>query len=212
MADVRAKKEVEGTVPEGSAVAGNPVMMGLDDGTNVVRAQGTAAGAVRVGGSAATDLGKADSAPHADGDVGVPAMGVRNDDLADLAGADNDYAPVQITQNGALLVCPCANDDYKYANIDDAGSGDNTIIALVSSRKLRVLSLFMISTGVVLARFESNAAGTALTGQMSLIANSGFVLPFNPAGWFETTAGQLLNLELSAAVSVDGSVTYIEVL
>ena len=71
--------------------------------------------------------------------------------------------------------------------------------------------MFMISSGTVNARFESNAAGAALTGQMNLVANSGFVLPFNPAGWFETVAGQLLNLELSAAISVDGSITYIEV-
>lgn len=224
MTDVRAKKEIEGTVAEGSAVAGNPVAMGLDDGTNVVRAQGNAGGDQKITldgeevaissvtpGVAATDLGKADSAPHTTADVGVMALGVRNDDLADLAGADGDYVPLQVTQNGALLMCPAANDDYKYAIIDAASSGDNTIVSLVASRKLRVLSLFMISAGTVIARFESDAAGTALTGQMNLIANSGFSLPFNPAGWFETVAGELLNLELSGAISVDGSITYIEV-
>ena len=79
MADVRAKSEVEGTVAEGSAVAGNPVAIGLDDGTNVVRAQATAGGDLKVTldsetvaisavtpGVGATDLGKADSAPHTD--------------------------------------------------------------------------------------------------------------------------------------------------
>jgi hypothetical protein len=44
---------------------------------------------------------------------------------------------------------------------------------------------------------------------MNLIANTGFCLPYNPVGWFETTANQLLNLELSAAISVDGSLTYV---
>lgn len=224
MADVRAKREVEGTVAEGSAVAGNPVAIGLDDGTNVVRAQGSAGGDLKVTldseavaissvipGVGATDLGKADSAPHTTADVGVMALAVRNDDLADLAGLDADYGPLQVTQNGALLICPAANDDYKYAVIDDAGSGNNTIVALVASRKLRVVSLFMVAAGTVNARFESNADGTALTGQMNLVANSGFSLPYNPAGWFETVAGELLNLELSAAISVDGSLTYIEV-
>ncbi len=211
MADVRAKKEVEGTTGEGSAVTGNPVQIGLDDGTNVVRAQGTAAGATRVGGVAATDLGKAAQSAQAATDTGVPAYGVRNDDLADLAGVDGDYAPVQLTQNGALLICPAANDDYKYAVINNASSGDNTIVSLVASRKIRVLALFLVATGTVNARFESNAAGTALTGQMPLKASSGFVLSFNPAGWFETVAGELLNLELGGAVSVDGSLTYIEV-
>jgi hypothetical protein len=43
------------------------------------------------------------------------------------------------------------------------------------------------------------------------VVNSGFTLPFNPVGWFETAAGELLNLELSAGVSVDGCLTYVEV-
>lgn len=206
-----AAKQIEGPAAEGATVAGNPVAMGLDDGTNVVRAQGTAAGAMRVGGTAATDLGKADSAAHSDGDTGVMVLGVRNDDLADLAGVDGDYVPLQVSQNGALLMCLSANDDYKYAVIDDATSGNNTIVAAVGSRKIRVLSAFMISAGTVNARFESAAGGTAMSGQMNLIANSGFVLPFNPAGWFETGVNVLLNLELSAAISVDGSITYIEV-
>ncbi len=206
-----AAKQIEGPVAEASAVGGNPVQIGLDDGANVVRAQGTAGGAMRVGGVAATDLGKADDTARSAGDTGVPALAVRNDDLASIVGTDGDYAPHQITQNGALLICPSANDDYKYAVIDDATSGNNTIVAAVGSRKLRVLAGFMVSAGTVNARFEDGAGGTALTGQMNLIANSGFVLPFNPAGWFETGVNTLLNLELSAAVSVDGSITYIEV-
>ncbi len=151
MADVRQRTEIEGAVPEGSAVAGNPLPVGLDDGTNVVRAQGTAAGLTRVGGVAATDLGKADSAAHTDGDTGVMALAVRNDDLADLAGADGDYVPLQVSQNGALLACPAGNDDYKYAVIDDAVSGDNTIVTAVASRKIRVLAAFMVAAAMACA-------------------------------------------------------------
>ena len=99
----------------------------------------------------------------------------------------------------------------KYAIIDVASSGDNTILAAVATKKIRVLSLFLISAGTVNARFEDDASGTALTGQMNFIANTGIVLPFNPVGWFETSVNTLLNLELSAAVSCDGSFTYVEV-
>lgn len=99
----------------------------------------------------------------------------------------------------------------KYAIIDAATSGDNTLLAAVTSKKIRVLSAFLVSAGTVNVRFESGAGGTALTGQMNLVANTGFVLPFNPGGWFETGSNTLLNLELSAAVSVDGSFSYIEV-
>lgn len=99
-------------------------------------------------------------------------------------------------------------DPVKYEVIDDATSGDNTIVAAVTGKKIRVHSLFMVAAGAVVARFESGAGGTALTGQMTFAENGGMVLPHNPTGWFETDAGDLLNLELGGAVSVDGGLTY----
>ncbi len=99
----------------------------------------------------------------------------------------------------------------KFAKIDAATSGDNTLVSAVNPKKLRVVAAFLVAGGTVDVRFESGASGTALTGQMSLVANAGFVLPFNPVGWFETASNTLLNLELSGAVSVDGCLTYLEV-
>ena len=75
----------------------------------------------------------------------------------------------------------------------------------------RVVAPLLVAAGTVNARFESGAGGTALTGQMNLVANTGFVLPYNPAGWFETADATLLNLELSAAISVDGCLTYVDI-
>lgn len=99
----------------------------------------------------------------------------------------------------------------KYAVIDAAASGDNTLVAAVAAKKIRVLALYMKAAGAVVARLESAAGGTALTGQMNIAANGDVTLPFNPEGWFETVAGELLNLELGGAVSVDGCLTYVEV-
>jgi hypothetical protein len=100
----------------------------------------------------------------------------------------------------------------KFAAIDGATSGDNTLVAAVTGKKIRVLALFVIMTGTaVTIRFESGAGGTALTGQMQPTQGGGFVLAFNPVGWFETAAGSLLNMELSGAQSVDGSLVYVEV-
>lgn len=96
----------------------------------------------------------------------------------------------------------------RYAVIDAATSGDNTIVDAVANKKIRVLAVALVSAGTVTARFESGAGGTALTGQMTTAVNTGVVLPYNPVGWFETAAGALLNLELSGNVSVDGSLTY----
>lgn len=102
--------------------------------------------------------------------------------------------------------------DIKRAVIDHANSGDNTVVAAVAGKKIRVLSLFFVVAGAVNVRWESGAGGTGLTGQMEFAAKGdGMALNHNPLGWFETAAGALLNLELSGAVSVDGALQYIEV-
>ena len=54
----------------------------------------------------------------------------------------------------------------------------------------------------------SEVFGTALTGQMQPTQGGGFVMPYNPVGWIETASGELLNLELGGAVSVDGVLVY----
>lgn len=97
------------------------------------------------------------------------------------------------------------------AVIDNATSGDNTIVAAVSGKKIRVLSVVLVSAGSMTVRFESGAGGTALTGQMTVAAGSGFAPGYDPHGHFETAAGELLNLELSAATSADGWLTYVVV-
>lgn len=100
----------------------------------------------------------------------------------------------------------------QYAAIAAAASGDNTLVAAVSGAKIRVLAIVLVASGGAnTVRLESGAGGTALTGQMNLSADGQLVLPYNPAGWAETAAGSLLNLELSAATSVDGALVYTEV-
>lgn len=117
----------------------------------------------------------------------------------------------QMAHQSDVIAVAGADATPKFANIGAAVSGDNTIVAAVAGKKIRVVSLFVVAAGAVNVRFESGAGGTALTGQMNLTTNSGFALPFNPVGWFETASGSLLNMELSGAVSVDGALTYIEV-
>lgn len=186
-------------------------------------------------GTSATHLGKAEDAAHTSGDTGVMLLGVRNDSLEALAGTDGDYTPAQFDSAGALYVNTSQTPldrltsnigvaqqtdtilsdttaiTPKFVIIDAASSGDNTILAAVVGKKIRVLSAVFTAAGALTARFESGASGTALTGQMTLATGTPVVLPFNPLGHFETAENTLLNLELSAGTSVDGVITYIEV-
>ena len=96
-----------------------------------------------------------------------------------------------------------------FAAISGATSGNNTLVAADATKKIRVLSMNVIAASAVDFRLESAAGGTALTGVMSLGANGGFVLPYNPLGHFETVATELLNMELGGAVQVSGSLVYV---
>jgi hypothetical protein len=101
----------------------------------------------------------------------------------------------------------------KRAAISAASSGDNTLVAAVADKKIKVLSVLLVAADEVTVRFESGASGTALTGVMSLAANAGFVLPApaDPSNhWFETGVNTLLNLELGGAVQVSGVLSYYE--
>ena len=186
----------------------------LDDGVNVQSASCDTSGRQNVNVATALPAGTNNI-----GDVDVltlPALPAGTNNIGDVdvitqpaRAATTDTITVKLAtdaiQNGTTALTP------KYAVIDAALSGDNTLVAAVTSKKIRVLALFVVAAGAVNVRLESGAAGTALTGQMNLTTNSGFVLPFNPVGLFETAVTTLLNLELSAAISVDGSLTYVEV-
>lgn len=100
----------------------------------------------------------------------------------------------------------------KRAAFDVATAGDNTLVAAVAGKAIRVLALFLdASGGPQDARFEDGAGGGALTGVLALDANGQMTLPYNPAGWFETSPGTLLNLELSTATDTAGVLVYVEV-
>lgn len=90
-------------------------------------------------------------------------------------------------------------------------SATGTLVALVSSKQIRVLALSLMSNGTVNVKFQSHASPTDITGLYYLIANTGFVLPYNPLGWFQTIAGEALDINLSASIAVGGCLTYVAV-
>lgn len=107
--------------------------------------------------------------------------------------------------DGATALTP------KFATIAASTSGDNTIVAAVVGKKIRVLAVQVNASAAVNYKWQSGAGGTDITGLNYAAANGGYVLPYSPIGWFETASNTLLNLNLSAANAVGGSITYIEV-
>ena len=93
-----------------------------------------------------------------------------------------------------------------YAVISAATSGQTAVVAAVTGRKIRVLQYFVVAETAVDVKFES--ASTAITGLMSIGANSG-VAAGSEAGIFETVAAEALNINLGGAVQVSGALTYV---
>ncbi len=102
--------------------------------------------------------------------------------------------------------------EVQYTALSAAASPNNTVVAAQGAGvKIRVVGFFLANTTALTAKFQSGAGGTDLTGGMAL-ASLGFVsVPFSQAGWFETAANALLNLNLSAATQVSGVVAWVAV-
>jgi hypothetical protein len=111
--------------------------------------------------------------------------------------------------NGAT---PCA---IKHVAIDTATAGNNAIVAAVSDKIIKVLSLAIVASGPVDVYWNDgtdNLFGGTRKIPMDVIGTAGtvgFFLPHNTAGWFQTGAvNRALNLNLSGAVGVCGCFTY----
>jgi hypothetical protein len=145
---------------------------------------------------------------------GVQAQRIKPVWGADGTGTDTAIAnplPAQTTLEVSQMSSLGTIATPQFAVINVSSSGDNTIVALVTSKVIRVLSYVIVADAAVAVKFTSGAAGTALTGAMALSANGGVAAPFNPVGHFQTGAGVALILNLSGAFGVRGHVTYIAV-
>ncbi len=137
----------------------------------------------------------------------------------DIGDVDVLSAPVRdrTTDNqGVALQTDAIMDDVtvltpKFSAINATTNGDNTIVAAVSGKKVRVLSYSLVADAAVGCAFDDGSGGTELSGQMAFAANGGISVPFSPVGHFETTANTVLNLETDAVANVRGHVCYVEV-
>ena len=99
--------------------------------------------------------------------------------------------------------------EIQYAVVAATAAGDNTLVAAVTGKRIRVHALFVVASGGANSvRLESGAGTLALTGVMDIVDNGQLVLPHNSAGWCQTAVAALLNLELSAATPVGGLLVY----
>lgn len=96
----------------------------------------------------------------------------------------------------------------QFAPISISGSGDNTIVAAVGGKQIRVVKASLVCAAPVVVTWKSSAAG-AISGPMSFAANGGISEPQTSAGIIQTAVGEALVINLGTSVSVGGALTYI---
>ena len=97
-----------------------------------------------------------------------------------------------------------------FANINTSDSGATVIIPGVEGRRIHIQGALLIAAGDVTATIE-DTDGTDLIGPMALAAKGGFALPPTEKGYQQTEPGKGVQIRLSGAVQVGGSITYTEV-
>lgn len=106
----------------------------------------------------------------------------------------------------------------KFAPINVNSAGDNTLIAAVPNKYLRVLAFGALCDSNVTLTFKSGAS-TAITGPMPCLASGGLAPSigqlgtggYGTFGLFQTQPGEALVLNLSAAAQVGGYIAYYEI-
>lgn len=99
----------------------------------------------------------------------------------------------------------------KFAVITASASGVTQVVAAVGGKKIRVLSWTLVCSGAVNVKWQSAVTPTDLTGLHYFAANGGASPAFDPFGHFQTLTGEALNINLSGATAVGGSLQYVEV-
>ena len=96
--------------------------------------------------------------------------------------------------------------DIQFARVNASADGDNTVVAAVAGKKIRVLGYNLTSRTAGLLTIKSSTTSTL--AELDLVADT--AVPYSgPAPAFETVAGELLNFNVAAGVDVVGHLTYV---
>ena len=191
---------ISGTVVQG-APGSTPWLAKLSDGTNLATIK--AASTTPVIGDTQIVVGIHPNSLNANGaKVGAAsAPVVLNTDAATIAVA---YDTTQLMNglSGAGLT-------PTKARINTTTSGVTTMVAATAGKKIRVLAMYINSAVANVINLQSHVTTANNDGALAYSATGGMVLPFNPIGWFDTTVGEALDINIASTGQVSGQFSYI---
>ena len=195
-----------GTAAIGKLVANDGVDIGDVDVTSIVP------------GTGATNLGKAIQSAQGTTDTGVPALVVRNDTLADLSGADGDYAPLQVNASGALYTAihssalPTgaateAKQDVIETTLNSIEGDTSSLAGAVSGTEMQVDIVASLPAGTNSIGTVVLGAGSASIGKLTAIAPVDFL----DSGLIDTSTAAIASTGTTVVSSLAAACTEIEI-
>ena len=167
-------------------------------------------------GSGATNLGKAEDAAHASGDIGVMALAKRSDAPAATSGTDGDYEPLQVSAgmlwtNAMGLGATCSTDITRPADTTAYAAND----ALANSTSSPTTGGFTFTgaarksggSGIITDAVivSSNPAGTPLQGEIWLFDSAVTAINDNAAFALSDSDAKLFVGKIAFTVAVDAT-------
>ena len=113
-------------------------------------------------------------------------------------------------QSDALMIGAAASAPKFFSASIAASSTDASLIAVVSGKKLRVVAL-AVHCGSTATTITFESSTTTRIHKVPAGANGGQILPFNPAGWFQTATDESLTCTTGTGSTTEISGVYIEV-
>lgn len=124
---------------------------------------------------------------------------------------NGDYLAVSEILTGKIILPNGQPVQVRRAFDDCASNATTELLAAVSDKVFRVLSLIMLHGGTA-GTVTFKSASTAISPVFSNAANGGVVLPFNQHGWFQTNAiNEALNVTVSNSSACSVIIQYIEI-
>ena len=101
----------------------------------------------------------------------------------------------------------------QQADIDATASGNTQVVAAVSGKKIRVVSVLVTNKASAKRTVKFQSSTTNITASHMVAADGGgYSRDALPGGWlFETSAGEALNINLDAGGNIGCDVSYQEV-
>lgn len=119
------------------------------------------------------------------------------------------YYLIRVNEAGDLVFSTQAG-EVKQAKIQATASGDTTVVAAVSGKVIRLLSVVLTCSVQVNVAWKSGASTTKIPAMP--FAQYGGMSHTPSLGWFyETDSGEAAVINLSGTANVYGTVQYVEV-